>query len=58
MQIDFGEKRVAIGGTVVCVYFFVAVLSHSLRRLRGRSVRDALGDRSATDLAARFEPRE
>lgn len=31
MQIDFGEKRVSIGGAMVRVYFFVAVLSHSRR---------------------------
>lgn len=31
MQIDFGEKRVLIGGVVVRVRFFVAVLSYSRR---------------------------
>jgi transposase len=31
MQIDFAEKRVFVGGTMVRVYLFVAVLSHSRR---------------------------
>ena len=31
MQIDFGEKRVCIGGTLVRVLLFVAVLSYSRR---------------------------
>lgn len=31
MQIDFGEKRVVIGGASVLVYLFVAVLSYSRR---------------------------
>ncbi len=31
MQVDFGEKRVLIGGVLVKVYFLVAVLSHSRR---------------------------
>ena len=31
MQIDFGEKRVRIGGQVVVVHLFVAVLSYSRR---------------------------
>jgi transposase len=31
MQIDFGEKRVSIGGVFVKVLFFVAVLSYSRR---------------------------
>ena len=31
MQIDFGEKKVRVGGAVVKVYVFVAVLSYSRR---------------------------
>lgn len=31
LQIDFGEKRVAIAGTLVRVFFFVAVLAYSRR---------------------------
>jgi transposase len=31
MQVDFGEKRVTIGGTVVTVFLLVAVLSYSRR---------------------------
>lgn len=37
LQIDFGQKRVEIGGRVVRVFFLVAVLSYS-RRLFGQSV--------------------
>lgn len=31
MQVDFGEKRVTIAGTVVNVFLLVAVLSYSRR---------------------------
>jgi transposase len=31
MQVDFGEKRVAIGGTAITVFLLVAVLSYSRR---------------------------
>jgi transposase len=38
MQIDFGEKRVVIGGEMVRAYLFVATLGHS-RRLHVRAFR-------------------
>ncbi len=38
MQVDFGEKRVVIGGETVRVYLFVATLGHS-RRLYVRAFR-------------------
>jgi transposase len=38
MQVDFGEKRVVIGGETVRVYLFVATLGHS-RRLHVRAFR-------------------
>jgi transposase len=38
MQVDFGEKRVVIGGETTRVYLFVATLGHS-RRLHVRAFR-------------------
>jgi transposase len=38
MQVDFGEKRVVIGGETIRVYLFVATLGHS-RRLHVRAFR-------------------
>ena len=38
LQVDFGEKRVVIGGETVRVYLFVATLGHS-RRLHVRAFR-------------------
>jgi transposase len=38
MQVDFGEKRVVIGGEMVRAYLFVATLGHS-RRVHVRAFR-------------------
>lgn len=43
IQIDFGERRVNLGGTYVLVYFFVATLSYSRRTF----VRASLSQRQA-----------
>jgi transposase len=44
MQVDFGEKRIVIGGETIRVYLFVATLGHSRRlhvRASGTSARPA-----------------
>lgn len=53
MQIDFGEKRVSIGGVVVKVYLLVAVLSHS-RRLFVKAFLNQRGDDWREGIAEAF----
>lgn len=53
MQIDFGEKKVVIGGVLVKVFLLVAVLSHS-RRLFVRAFLNQRGDDWREGIAAAF----
>jgi hypothetical protein len=64
MQIDFGERRISIGGVLVRVFLFVAVLGYS-RRIVRRTVEVLVADDEVlvyhgTDVVARhrreFEP--
>ncbi|ATB45978.1 integrase [Corallococcus macrosporus DSM 14697] len=53
MQVDFGEKKVLLGGVLVKVYLLVAVLSHS-RRLFVRAFLNQRGDDWREGIAAAF----
>lgn len=53
MQVDFGEKKVRIGGAVVKVYLLVAVLSHS-RRLFVKAFLNQRGDDWREGIAEAF----
>jgi transposase len=54
MQIDFGERRVPIGGETVKVYFFVATLGYS-RRLYVRAFRNERQDSWFAGLEGAFQ---
>jgi len=54
MQIDFGERRVPIGGEAVKVYFFVATLGYS-RRLYVRAFRNERQDSWFAGLEGAFQ---
>jgi transposase len=54
MQIDFGERRVPIGGATVKVYFFVATLGYS-RRLYVRAFRNERQDSWFAGLEGAFQ---
>lgn len=53
MQVDFGEKKLAVGGEVVRVYLLVAVLSHS-RRLFVKAFLNQRGDDWREGIAEAF----
>jgi transposase len=53
MQIDFGEKKLRIGGALVKVYLLVAVLSHS-RRLFVKAFLKQRGDDWREGIAEAF----
>lgn len=53
MQVDFGEKKLRIGGQVVRVYLLVAVLSHS-RRLFVKAFLNQRGDDWREGIAEAF----
>jgi transposase len=53
MQVDFGEKKLLIGGQLVKVYLLVAVLSHS-RRLFVKAFLNQRGDDWREGIAAAF----
>jgi hypothetical protein len=53
MQIDFGEKKLLIGGALVRVYVLVAVLSHS-RRLFAKAFLNQRGDDWREGIAEAF----
>ena len=53
MQVDFGEKKVRIGGQLVKVFLLVAVLSHS-RRLFVKAFLNQRGDDWREGIAAAF----
>lgn len=53
MQVDFGEKKVRIGGQLVKVFLLVAVLSHS-RRIFVKAFLNQRGDDWREGIAAAF----
>lgn len=53
LQVDFGEKKVLLGGRLVKVYLLVAVLGHS-RRLFVRAFLNQRGDDWREGIAAAF----
>ncbi len=53
MQIDFGEKKMVIGGQLVCVYLLVAVLGYS-RRLFVKAFLNQRSDDWREGIAAAF----
>lgn len=53
MQVDFGEKKLVIGGVLVRVYLLVAVLSHS-RRLFVKAFLNQRGDDWREGIAEAF----